>query len=211
MESELKVKIKRSFLDNYHRPLHLHPEFIQFEDKDLINNGFTTFKSSEIKDFRCGVNWFQYYFVFGREYEFHIRNLSDEVLKIKFNSYFGIKKREQHKLYTSIIDSLWNLYFNNQVNDFLKEFETGESFYIGDVVVNPKGIIIKVSKLTKLEKIQIPWDDLRFKLYRTYFSVYSKNNPTQINRGYSYKEDWNTFVLHNVIKIILSNKKINND
>jgi hypothetical protein len=211
LATELKVNIKRSFLDNYQRPLHLHPEFIQFEDKDLTNNGFTSFKASEIKDFRCGINFFAYYFVFGREYQFYIRNYDDEVLKIKFNSYFGIKKKEKHALYVSIINGIWGLYFIKQVNDFVQEFEAGESFYIGDVVINPEGVIISVSKLMKQEKIQIPWEDLRFRMFNSYFSIYSKENPNVVNRGYSYKEDWNTFVLYDVIKIILSNKKINND
>ena len=211
MATELKVKIKRSFLDNYYRPLHLHPEFIHFEDKDLVNNSFTSFKASDIKDFRCGVNWFKYYFVFGREYQFYIRNYNNEVLKIKFNSYFGIKKKEKHNLYVSIINTLWDLYFTKQVNDFLQEFEAGECFYVGDVVVNPEGVIITVSKLMKQEKVLISWDDLRFRLFNSYFSIYSKANPIEINRGYSYKEDWNTFVLYDVIKKILSNKKINND
>ncbi|MFV8375647.1 hypothetical protein [Flavobacterium sp. LB1P62] len=211
MATELKVKIKRSFLDNYHRPLHLHPEFIQFEDKDLVNDSFTSFKTSDIKDFRWGVVWYKYYFVFGREYQFYIRNCNNEILKINFNTYFGIKKKECHDLYVSIIDSLWDLYFNNQVNDFVQEFGTGESFYIGDVVVNPEGVIISVSKLLKQEKVQIPWEYLRYRLYGSYFSIYSKENPKDINRGFSYKEDWNTFVLYNVIKTILGNKKINND
>ena len=211
MATELKVKIKRSFLDNYERPLHLHPEFIQFEDKDLVNNSLTSFKVSEIKDFRCGISWYKYYFVFGREYQFYIRNYKNEILKINFKTYLGFKKKEYHELYVSIIDSLWNLYFTQQVNDFLKEFEAGESFCIGDVVVNPEGIIISVSKLVKQEKVQISWEDLRFRSYNSYFSLYSKKNPRDVNRGYSYKEDWNTFVLINVIKSILSYKKINND
>ncbi|MCI9846300.1 hypothetical protein [Flavobacterium pectinovorum] len=211
MKGELKVIIKRSFFDNYQRPLHLHSEFIQFEDKDLASNGSSSFKASEIKDFRCGINWFHYCFVFGREYQFYIRNYNNEVLKIKFNSYFGIKKEQKHKLYVEIINSLWVLYFSKQAADFLKKFETGESFYIGKTVINPEGVIIAVSKLIIQEKVLIPWEDLRFRKYNSYFSIYSKEDPGTINRGYSYKDDWNTFVLYDVIKMILSKKNINND
>ena len=92
MTSELQVKIKRSFLDNYLRPLHLHPEFIMFEDKDLVNDKFTAFKTPDIKEFRYGITWYRYRIVFGREYQLYIRNYNNEVLKIKFNTYFGIKK-----------------------------------------------------------------------------------------------------------------------
>lgn len=68
MKRELKIKIQKSFLDNYKRDLHLHPEFIRFEDKDLKNEGFTSFKANEIKEFRYGVVLYQYDIVFGREF-----------------------------------------------------------------------------------------------------------------------------------------------
>lgn len=208
MASELQVKIKRSFLDNYLRPLHLHPEFIMFEDKDLVNNKFTRFKTSEIKEFRYGIKWYRYHFVFGREYQIYVRNHSNEVLKINFNSYFGIKKYEYYELYASIINSIWDLYFKNYVYTMLKEFDTGESFYVGDVNINPEGVIILVSKLFKQEKKLIPWQDVRIKKYQTYISVYSNQNPMDFNRGYYYKEDWNTFVLFEVLKNILASKNI---
>lgn len=208
LATELKVKIRRSFLDNYKRPLHLHPEFIQFEDKDLVNDTFTTFKAADIKDFRYGIRWYRYYFVFGREYQLYLRNYDNKVLKIKFITYFGRKKKEYNKLYETIIDSLWDLYFRPQVNEFLKEFDAGESFYIGEVNINPEGVIITVSGLLKLEKKLIPWQEVRIKNYFTYFSIYSATNPTDINRGYFYKEDWNTSVLYSVIRTILSNKNL---
>jgi len=34
----------------------------------------------------------------------------------------------------------------------LKEFDTGESFYVGDVNINPEGVIILVSKLLNKKK-----------------------------------------------------------
>ncbi|KAF2509216.1 hypothetical protein EYY60_12590 [Flavobacterium zhairuonense] len=87
MGTELQLKIKRSLLDNYERDLHLHPDFIKFEDKDLAKNGSTSFKTDEIKEFCFGVTFYQYRFVFGREYEILIKNFNDEILKIKIKSY----------------------------------------------------------------------------------------------------------------------------
>lgn len=205
---ELKVKIRRSFFDNHKRPLHLHPEFIKFEDKDLVNNSTTIFKSSEIKDFRYGIRWYKYYFVFGREYQFYIRNFNDEILKIRFVTYFGRKKKELNTLYKSILDSLWDLYFSNQVDEFLKDFEKGESIQIGEVNINPEGVIITVSGIVKQQKKLIPWYDVRTHSYITYFSIYSFDNPRETHRGYLYKEDWNTYVLYSVVRTILRNKNI---
>lgn len=211
MVSELRIKIKRSFLDNYKRDLHLHPDFIKFEDKDLKNNGFTSFKANEIKEFRYGITFYQYKFVFGREYQLYIKNFDDEILKIRFNTYFGIKKYECHEIYANMLNSLWGLYFENISHSFIKEFEAGESFFIGDVNINPEGVIISVSKLLKQEKKLIPWNDVAVRKYKTYISIYSKENPLDYNRGYSYKEDWNTFVLYSVTKYIIENKNNSNN
>ena len=113
-----------------------------------------------------------------------------------------------HELYATIINSLWDLYFKNHVIEFVKEFEAGETFSIGEVNINPEGVIISVTKLFKQEKKLIAWEDVRLKKYATYISIYSNENPMEFNRGYSYKEDWNTFVLYNVIKNILASKNI---
>lgn len=211
LTKELQVKIKRSFLDNCKRDLHLHPDFISFEDKDVAGNISTTFKTNEIKEFRYGITLYQYDIVFGREYQLFIRNHNNEVLKINFKSYLGIKKHEYHDLYAKIINNLWNLYFKEKVISFIKNYEAGESFYLGEVNISSKGVLISVSKLFKQEEKLILWDDVGLKKYSTYISVYSKENALDFNRGYSFKEDWNTFVLYEVLNNILANKNINND
>lgn len=132
-------------------------------------------------------------------------------MKINFKSYFGIKKHEYHELYAEIINTLWNLYFKQKVIAFIEDFKGGKSFYIGDVDFNSEGVVISISKLLKQEKKLILWDDVGIRKYTTYVSIYSLENPLDFNRGYSYKEDWNTFVLWEVMKNILDNKKINND
>ncbi|KFF02429.1 hypothetical protein [Flavobacterium reichenbachii] len=206
MGVELKLKIKRGILDNYRRELHLHPDFISFEDKDLAGKGVTRFKINEIKEFRYGVTLYQYDIVFGREYQLYIKIFNNEILKINFKSYLGIKKHEHHQLYAKIINTLWDFCFKQQVVSFIKDFEAGESFNIGEVNINPEGVIISISKLLKQEKKMILWNDVRIKKYTTYISIYSNENAIEFNRGYSYKEDWNTFVLYEVINNILRNK-----
>ena len=41
--------------------------------------------------------------------------------------------------------------------------------------------------------------------YYTYFTIFSKSNALNINRGYSYMYDWNTDLLFNVINTFLNN------
>lgn len=206
MSQEFKTKYKRSLLDSNLSELHLHPDFIQLKNKGLITTNRTTFRADHIKDFRYGLRWYRYYFIFGREYQIYVRSHKNEVIKINFSTYFGRKKKEYNQLYSKLIDSLWGLYFRESVTDYLNEFYSGESFHIGEVNINPEGIIIRVSKLSKLEKQLISWDNVRTKEYHTYFSIYSAENPRDIHRGYLYKEDWNTAVLYSVVKTILRDK-----
>lgn len=208
MPTEFKTNYKRSILDSHPRELYLHPDFIQFTNKDLATAKVSTFKLADIKDFRYGIRWYRYYFVFGREYQIYIRNIENEVIKINFSTYFGRKKKEYHQLYSDIINTLWVLYFKEQTNQYLKEFKSNESFQIGETNINPEGIIIKVSKLTKLERQLIKWEDIGIKKYWNYFSIYSIKNPREIHRGYLYKEDWNTFVLQTIVETILKDKNI---
>lgn len=207
MSTEFKTKYKRSLLDSDSIELHLHPNFIEHVNKNM-NNSITTFKLSDIKEFRYGVRWYHYYFIFGREYQIYVRNYNNEVIKINFSTYFKRKKKIYSQLYSELIDSLWKLYFYPQVDAYLKEFEAGEIFQIGETNINPEGIIIRVSELTKLDRQLIPWKDVRTRDYATYFSIYSAQNPRAIHRGYSYKEDWNTAVLYSVVRTILRDNKI---
>ena len=52
----------------------------------------------------------------------------------------------------------------------------------------------------------IEWNNVRIKSYISYFAIYSSVNPSEINRGYSYLNDWNTYVLFKVLRNILDAK-----
>ncbi|MDD5151222.1 MAG: hypothetical protein PHC28_12235, partial [Flavobacterium sp.] len=65
---------------------------------------------------------------------------------------------------------------------------------------------IKVSGFASEEEKLILWNDLDAKDYHTYFTIFSKSNTININRGYSYMNDWNTDLLYNVIRTFLNNK-----
>ena len=67
-----------------------------------------------------------------------------------------------------------------------------------------------VSAIFKHKRVEISWENIRTKSYHTYFAIYSVENPSEINRGYNYKEDWNTNVLHSVLRTLLKRKGIEN-
>ena len=203
----LEFTIRRGILDNAPRKLILNSEFIKFESNDLVTNLYTVFENNEIAEFRFGMKWISFEVTFGREYFIFIRNTEKKVIKINFKTYFGNKKIEYQNLYREIVVNLENLYFGEIVDDYLKKYEEKESFQIGEVQFSEDNIQICVSGILKETKINISWENLRIKEYHSYFSIYSVQNPENINRGFSYLEDWNSLVLCSFLKSILNFKK----
>ncbi|MFH6995150.1 hypothetical protein [Flavobacterium sp. FlaQc-48] len=207
---EKRFFIKRGYFDNAIRELVFSHNFLKFEDKDLSHELNTIFQKEEIKDFRYGIRWIKFEITYGREYQIFIRNKQDKTLKITFKSYFGHKKEILHKQYSQIVDNLWDYYFADIINDFINIYNDGREFTIGDVHFSKEGISLNVSGIFNEKRIYILWENVRTKNYHTYFSIYSAENPQNINRGYNYHQDWNVSVLYSVIRTILRNKGIEN-
>jgi hypothetical protein len=205
---ELEFTIKRGITDNAPRKLILNPKFIQFESNDLTTNLYTIFDKNEISEFRYGMKWITFKITFGREYFVYIKNNQNKIIKINFATYFGRRKKEYHKLYSDIVQNLREIYFNEKVIELLKKYEKNEEFTIGEVAFNKDGIKIKVSGIVSLAEKTIEWNNIRTKTYISYFSIYSAEEPSKTNRGYSYLNDWNTSVLYSVLRTILKNKGI---
>lgn len=108
--------------------------------------------------------------------------------------------------YATILELIWNNYFSKQVESHLQAFNLGKEFTVGDVLFKQASIEMNISKIFKQSRTEILWENVRTEDYATYFAIYSIENPSEINRGYSYKEDWNTAVLYSTIRTILSQK-----
>ena len=204
---EKKFVFKRSFSDGANRELVLNENFLKFADKDF-ENPFTVFEKNEIKDYRFGIRWIRFELTYGREYQIFIRNIENQVIKLSFKSYFGRKKQVLHNLYADILDDLWERYFSNIVDELLNKYENNEEFSIADVHFKKDGIELNISGIFNQKRVEIVWENIRTKAYHTYFSIYSTENPAELNRGYNYKEDWNTNVLYSVLRTILKRKGI---
>ncbi|CCB69355.1 Hypothetical protein FBFL15_1272 [Flavobacterium branchiophilum FL-15] len=204
----LEFTIIRGIIDNAQRKLILKQEFIQFESNDRVSNPYTTFKSNEILEFRYGMKWITFKLTFGREYFIYIKNNQNKIIKINFRTYFGRKKTEYHNLYGNIIQNIIKFYFDNRVVEYIKRYENKEAFTIGEVKFSVDGVTIQVSGIINHSEKMIAWNNIRTKDYISYFSIYSAEDPSKINRGYSYLNDWNTYVLYCVLRSILNSQGI---
>lgn len=208
MNTDKNFLIKRSFLDGINRELIISDTFLKFQNKDLKKNSFTIFEKEEIAEYKYGIRWISFRITYGRDYQIFVRNKKGEILKINFKSYFGKNKKEYHQKYIDILNVLWNNFFDEIAQGFLKKFKNNESFKIGNVEFDEVGITIAISGIAKTKKTKISWENVRTKNYYTYFAIYSSQNPSEINRGYNYHDDWNTGVLYSVLRTILKSKNI---
>lgn len=200
--------IKRGFRDNALRKLVFNQNFLKFENNDFAENLNTVFQKDEIKDFRYGIRWIKFELTYGREYQIFIRNKEDNILKITFKSYLGRKRDILHKQYAEIVDGLWDYYFSDIINELINRYNDGKEFTIGDVHFTKENISLNISGIFNQKRVSIPWENVRTKNYYTYFSIYSVENPQDLNRGYNYHQDWNVSVLYSVVRTILKNKEI---
>ncbi|HWW42005.1 hypothetical protein, partial [Pedobacter sp.] len=51
----------------------------------------------------------------------------------------------------------------------------------------------------------IYWEDVGTKVYRTYYTLFSKNDP-KIYKSYNYMDDWNAILVYTLSRHILSER-----
>lgn len=198
--------IRRGLFDFNSRELIIDPEYLSFEDKDKFEDLKTIFKKEEIISYRYGVKWYSFYLTYAREYQIHILNKKNEIIKIDFANYFGQKKQESFKMYTSILDNLWSNYFKEISEKYFRDFYLNQQIKINNIIFNKDYLEIENKSIISKKNIQIEWKNVRVKNYQTYFSIFSAENPSKINFHSSYLKDWNVDIIYSLINSILKNK-----
>lgn len=176
--------------------------------EDILKFGNSVFYVADITAYKFGIKWIRFELTYGREFQIYIKNTLGEVLKVTFKTYLKRKLEVFNQQYATILELIWNNYFSKQVESHLQAFILGKEFTVGDVLFKQASIEMNISKIFKQSRTEILWENVRTEDYATYFAIYSIENPSEINRGYSYKEDWNTAVLYSTIRTILSQKGI---
>jgi hypothetical protein len=53
----------------------------------------------------------------------------------------------------------------------------------------------------------IPWESAEIKDYYTYLAIFSATDASKTHATFGYLKDWNTVVLHSIVKTILDKRK----
>jgi hypothetical protein len=191
--------IKSTFLDR-NRKLILDDDYIEFDDQDLIAASPTKIYISDIEAFRYGLKWIKgYQFVIGRIYCMDIKSTHGAIIKLRLKSLYGVNKKAIHQKFSTIIDKLYDKYFDSMSMAYLQQFEEGKKIELLGVAFETPGI-------TFINKgVHIPWQEVGSKTYTTYYSLFSKSTP-EVYMTFEFVSDWNAGILYSVSRQILLNK-----
>ncbi|WGQ10825.1 hypothetical protein QG516_04045 [Pedobacter gandavensis] len=191
----LEIEIKPNLLDR-DRKLVISPDIVSYEDSNWKDIPNTTFNKDEIEGLRFGVEPIQgYVFTIGRRYCVDMKGFDGRLMKIRFTSLYGIRAKQLHEKHLSILSALFNTHQEDIINRYVESFNRN-SF------VEILGTTFKTDSVT-LNGNNILYDNLGFKEYKGYYTLFSKSNP-KIYKAYSYLKDWNSAVVYSMSKHLLA-------
>lgn len=195
------LSVKSSIFDRK-RELVLDKEFLTYDNKDRIGVPPAKIAKQDIADFRFGVRWIKgYSFIIGRIYCVDIKSSSGELIKIRLKSLYGVNRQLLAEKYETIVNTLYNNYFDDVTRQYLKLYADGADFEILGIYFRQDGILM--SKKGDL----IVWEDIGTRSYATYYALYIKSNPT-VYKAFEYLNDWNTGILYSVSRGILQRRNL---
>lgn len=197
----MEVQIKTNVLDR-NRKLIINSELIEFDDSGFVNTTIAKFSRGEVASFKYGVKLITgYSFTIGRIYCIDIKNLDDQVIKIRLVSLYGIRKKMLFKKFNEILNAFFETHHRDIVTYYLQIFETGIQVNILNTAFNQSEVIINGK--------EVRWEDLGTKTYATYFALFSIRYPS-VYKSYSYLNEWNTAVVYSFSKQVLLQKGLLN-
>ena len=199
MTLESTFLIKSTLFDR-DRLLTVHPDYLAFDDNDLISAGPTTIEKSDIESFRFGIDRIAgLYFVIGRTYRIEVRDHEGNTVKIRLRSIYGVRKKKLGTKYKKIYDALHSTYFNDLGLHYVRLVNDSLPFKLAGVTLTPEAIVDpKVGTLS--------WNSIGLKAYTTYFAIYDKSHPKNYH-AFDYGIEWNAVLLYSVLDFILRKKQ----
>lgn len=199
--TSIQFFLKSSFFDRP-REFSINKDFLEFDDKDDVYKKPTKFLRQDVEAFRFGVRWNRgYFFIFGRTYCIDIKSKNGEIIKLRLQSIYGIRKKRLGKKYSKILNAVFSQVLNEMTKSYMQLFSVGADFQIENAIFDRNGIRFKGKR--KDETIQ--WKDVGTSAYASYYAIFSKSNP-QNYKAFNYLSDWNSAVIHTVSRQILMEK-----
>lgn len=188
----------------------LSADALVFQPNRSFNKGIIRIPKEDIQDFRYGVRWLKgLEFTIGREYQLFIRTKDNQEFSIRSKTYYGYKRNHLHRQFYDMVNHIWSNYFWKITENYLNMYSQGKDFRVCDVLISSDGINIESGGSFKRNRTFIKWENVGFRAYHSSYSLFSKENPADINRGYYHLKDWNVAILSCIVENILKARNLN--
>jgi hypothetical protein len=198
MVERKEIIFKPTIFSAQHK-LILDNEFIEFykspEDKDPIR-----FNRLEIDAIRYGVVGSKFYF--GMTFLLVIKSFEGKTIKFHLRSAYSIRNKELRTKYNLVLNTVISYYLSDTIYQYCKMLDDKTSFSMLNIHFSEHGITLR-------KEYEIKWQDLGFKIYGRYLTMFLKSKP-EINKTLDFVYDWNTVVVYNVIRSALKAKGLLN-
>jgi hypothetical protein len=196
--SQVKIKYKTNFFST-ERTLVFDENTISLYSKKRL---LTQIKKEELSNVRFGINWIQgRYFTIGRLYSLDLGSNTNQIMKIRLRSIYGINKIILGKKYDEILNTLYEFYLFDKISDYVNNINKGTDIEIAGIVFSGEGITLDPKKSNGL----ITWDDLGSRAYTYYYTLFSNSKP-EYYKAFTYLTDWNAVLVYSISRQILMEK-----
>lgn len=205
-------KMNTSDLHEYHvkrslfgrsRKLTITPEYIEYEDKDRVDDLYTRIEKACFNDVKYAGEWIVWYkFPVGYVHTISILYEQRQILTIRIAGYFG-RKKQYGQIYSDISRWIGNYFLVEKVNQQLAVLQAGDVLRFQELTVANEGVSFKASGHSPV----IEWENVKLKEYYHYFAMVDKNSPDTHQR-FRFDE-WKAEVFFNVVKTLVA--KVNEE
>lgn len=195
----LEFTLRSSIFDRP-RKLTIHPDYLEFDDKDAASNTPTRFLKEEMEGLRYGTRFIRgYSFYIGRIFCVDIRSKDGQIIKLRLKSLYRIRRQQLAEKYSTITNAIYKYYFHDIIRHYVALLDDNQSFEMLGASIDAEGVLFdkKVGRVS--------WDFLGTKRYWRYYTLFSETNPNEY-KAYEFLEHWNAGVLYGVIESVLKMK-----
>jgi len=137
---EIIVELPKLLLDKTSRRFFFNEKGLMIEDCKRPGR-VVDIPIHAIQSFRFGVKWIRgLQFIVGRHFFIELKDSDNQVIAIKFSSYYGFRKKAYTEIYQNLINTVWDHYFTYQLNYYVELYNNHEAFSLNHINFTADGI-----------------------------------------------------------------------
>jgi hypothetical protein len=149
-----------------------------------------------ISAFRFGIEGMRFFnLTFCRQYFLEIKDDQNKIVRLKLNSYYGLKREAYFKIWAELLDQFWNYYMLNQLSFYTELFNIQQTFELSGVTFYADGIGWD-------DGVRLKWKEIAVSNYQTHFVIHHIDDIS-LSKCCVFSIHWNAVVLQSLLKEIV--------